>query len=286
MQIKRLGIFPNLNKDNVSNALPEFAKLCENFGLTPVLPKGIAAALGYRAYDLDDSASLLNLDAAVSLGGDGTLLQMAKYVVPHGLPAFGINFGKLGFLAEIEAQSISKALNKIILGDFAIESRSLLQASVIRDGITVRKVHALNELVLSKGVLGKLAHFVLYINGNPSGRYSADGIIVATATGSTAYSLSAGGPMVMPELDVSVITPICALSLTARTLVVPMSEVLELRGVVGSEDMLLVADGVNVEEIANTDIVRIEKSPFLMKFLRLTRRDYYQTWQQKLTRNL
>ena len=119
-----------------------------------------------------------------------------------------------------------------------------------------------------------------------SGKYAADGLIIATATGSTAYSLSAGGPLVMPELDVSVITPVCAHSLTNRALVIPMSETIELRPIPGSEEMLLSADGENVIEVPNDTSVHIAKSPYEMKFVRLTRRDYYQTWQQKLMRNL
>ena len=145
--------------------------------------------------------------------------------------------------------------------------------------------HALNELVLAKGAFSKMAHMQTYINGKPSGSYSADGLIVATATGSTAYSLSAGGPLVQPELEVSIITPICAHSLAARTLVIPMSEVIDLKPKAGSEDMMLSADGEDVGDVTEDTYVRIAKSPYKMQFIRLTSRDYYQTWQQKLMSN-
>lgn len=286
MRIKRILIFPNLNKENVHAALPEFLELCRSCSLEPVLPEQAAAAFNCAAYAADLPDTLKAADAAVSLGGDGTLLQMARYIVPLGIPAFGINFGKLGFLAEIDLQGMRKAMGRLAQGNCSIECRSLLQAEVVRNNTVIAKAHALNDLVLAKGTFSKLAHITMYINGKLSGSYAADGLIVSTATGSTAYSLSAGGPLVMPALDVSVITPMCAHSLTARALVIPMSECIELKALPGSEEMLLAADGENVTEVRGDTCVRIQKSPYTMQFIRLTGRDYYQTWQQKLMRNI
>lgn len=286
MKAKRLGIFPNLTKENVCIALPEFVQLCRYWGLEPVLPSAIAGQYNCSAYDENKILTLKTLDVAVSLGGDGTLLQMARYLAPIEVPAFGINFGKLGFLAEIDLQGMYKAISRLAQGNYSLENRSLLQAHVLRGEKVVAKAHALNDFVLAKGMFSKLAHMMLFINGRRSGKYAADGLIIATATGSTAYSLSAGGPLVMPELDVSVITPVCAHSLTNRALVIPMSEKIELRPIPGSEEMMLSADGENVIEVHNDTSVYIEKCPYNMKFIRLTSRDYYQTWQQKLMRNL
>ena len=286
MEAKRLGIFPNLSKEKVCIALPEFVELCKDWRLIPVLPESVAEQYECEAYCESDPQSLQRLDFAVSLGGDGTLLQMARYLAPLGVPAFGINFGKLGFLAEIDLRGMYKAISRLSQGNYTIETRSMLLASVLRDGEVIAQAHALNDHVLAKGMFSKLAHMMLFINGRLSGKYAADGLIIATATGSTAYSLSAGGPLVMPELDVSVITPVCAHSLTNRALVIPMSETIELRPIPGSEEMLLSADGENVIEVPNDTSVHIAKSPYEMKFVRLTRRDYYQTWQQKLMRNL
>ncbi len=286
MKAKRLGIFPNLSKENVCIALPEFVQLCRYWGLEPVLPSAVAGQYNCSAYDENKILTLKTLDVAVSLGGDGTLLQMARYLAPIEVPAFGINFGKLGFLAEIDLQGMYKAISRLAQGNYSLENRSLLQAHVLRGEKVVAKAHALNDFVLAKGMFSKLAHMMLFINGRRSGKYAADGLIIATATGSTAYSLSAGGPLVMPELDVSVITPVCAHSLTNRALVIPMSEKIELRPIPGSEEMMLSADGENVIEVRNDTSVYIEKCPYNMQFIRLTSRDYYQTWQQKLMRNL
>ncbi|WP_304117179.1 NAD(+)/NADH kinase [Phascolarctobacterium succinatutens] len=285
MEAKRLGIFPNLSKEKVCIALPEFVELCKDWRLIPVLPESVAEQYECEAYCESDPQSLQRLDFAVSLGGDGTLLQMARYLAPLGVPAFGINFGKLGFLAEIDLRGMYKAISRLSQGNYTIETRSMLLASVLRDGEVIAQAHALNDHVLAKGMFSKLAHMMLFINGKLSGKYAADGLIIATATGSTAYSLSAGGPLVMPELDVSVITPVCAHSLANRALIIPMTEKIELKPVPGSEEMLLSADGENVIEVPNDTMVHIEKCPYDMKLVRLTSRDYYQTWQQKLMRN-
>ena len=285
MEAKRLGIFPNLSKEKVCIALPEFVELCKDWRLIPVLPESVAEQYECEAYCESDPQSLQRLDFAVSLGGDGTLLQMARYLAPLGVPAFGINFGKLGFLAEIDLRGMYKAISRLSQGNYTIETRSMLLASVLRNGEVIAQAHALNDHVLAKGMFSKLAHMMLFINGKLSGKYAADGLIIATATGSTAYSLSAGGPLVMPELDVSVITPVCAHSLANRALIIPMTEKIELKPVPGSEEMLLSADGENVIEVQNDTMVHIEKCPYDMKLVRLTSRDYYQTWQQKLMRN-
>lgn len=285
MEAKRLGIFPNLSKEKVCIALPEFVELCKDWRLIPVLPESVAEQYECEAYCESDPQSLQRLDFAVSLGGDGTLLQMARYLAPLGVPAFGINFGKLGFLAEIDLRGMYKAISRLSQGNYTIETRSMLLASVLRDGEVIAQAHALNDHVLAKGMFSKLAHMMLFINGKLSGKYAADGLIIATATGSTAYSLSAGGPLVMPELDVSVITPVCAHSLANRALIIPMTEKIDLKPVPGSEEMLLSADGENVIEVPNDTMVHIEKCPYDMKLVRLTSRDYYQTWQQKLMRN-
>lgn len=285
MEAKRLGIFPNLGKENVCIALPEFVQLCKDWGLVPVLPESVAEEYDCASYCESQPLTLQTLDFGVSLGGDGTLLQMARYLAPIGVPSFGINFGKLGFLAEIDLRGMNKAISRLAQGNYAIETRSMLLASVLREDEIIAQAHALNDHVLAKGMFSKLAHIMLFINGRLSGKYAADGLIIATATGSTAYSLSAGGPLVMPELDVSVITPVCAHSLTNRALVIPMSEKIDLKPIPGSEEMLLSADGENVIEVPNDTMVHIEKCPYDMKLVRLTSRDYYQTWQQKLMRN-
>lgn len=283
--VRNLGIFPNMGKEKVCQALPVFIDLCRKNKIEPYLPAEIAADYSCKGYTAEEE-QFKNFEAAVSLGGDGTLLKMARLLAPCDVPVFGINFGKLGFLAEIDSDNMDSALTRMASAELPVETRSMLQAEIIQNGSVVACATALNDFVLAKGAFSKLAHLEMYINGQPSGNYAADGIIVATATGSTAYSLSAGGPLVQPELDISVITPVCAHSLTARALVIPLTELIELKAVAGSEDLMLSADGENVGTVTDAMSVRIRKSPYTMKIIRLTSRDYYQTWQQKLMRNL
>ncbi len=236
------------------------------------------------SYSTDKEASLLQMDAGISLGGDGTFLQMARCLSPLKIPVFGVNFGKLGFLAETEMGDFEKALQKLVQHDYEIEERSQLQACVIRNGEVFVKAHALNDMVVARGHFSKLAHLELKINGRHSGYYAADGLIVATATGSTAYSLSAGGPMVHPSLDVSVITPICAHALYTRPLIIPGNNTIEITAVPPYEELLLSADGEITASVAEGDIIQIAKNPEAVRLIRLNGRSYYETWQQKLMR--
>ncbi|MCD8174907.1 MAG: NAD(+)/NADH kinase [Phascolarctobacterium sp.] len=282
--MKKLGIFPHMGKEKVCANLKGFIDLCRENHIEPYMPIELCGEYGCASYNPDNRRSMKKLDVTVSLGGDGTFLKMARCIIPLGIPGFGINFGKLGFLAEIDLPGIKNAVVKLWEGKYTIESRSLLRAEFFKKERCIITVDVLNDVVLAKGSFSKLPHIRLYINGKPSGFYAADGIIVATATGSTGYSLSAGGPLVQPELDISIITPICAHSLTARALVIPMSETIEIDP--GDEDMVLTADGENAAEVKQGTYVRISKSPYKMQFIRLTGSDYYQTWQQKLMRNL
>lgn len=286
--MKHLGLFPNLSKKEVAEALPGLIELCSTKGIEVYLPREYRRQYPNElpSYGFKDIETLSKLDAVVSMGGDGTLLRLASYMTPFNVPVFGINFGKLGFLAELEPGDLDQALERFKADRYSIEKRTLLQATVITDDREIIKAQALNDVVLAKGIYSKMARFTMYINGKPSGSYAADGLIISTATGSTAYCLAAGGPLVMPEMDVCIITPVCAHSLSARTLIIPSTEVIEMRGMAGSEEMMLSTDGRNVSEIDDRDIVRIERSPYTLQLLRLTDTDYYQTWQQKLMRNL
>ncbi len=278
-----VGIFPNMLKDRVRACLPDILALLQKYGFKILLPQNLEQAK-QSSYSVSDNDSLMQMDAGISLGGDGTFLQMARYLSPLKIPVFGVNFGKLGFLAETEMKDFEKALQKLAQHDFEIEERSQLKACVIRNGQIAVQSHALNDMVVAKGHFSKLAHLELKINGKHSGIYAADGLIVATATGSTAYSLSAGGPMVHPSLDVSIITPICAHALYARPLIIPGNNIIEITAVPPYEELLLSADGEIAAAIAENDIIRIDKNPEPVRLIRLNGRSYYETWQQKLMR--
>ena len=158
MKINRLGIFPNTGKSHVMQVLGSFLKLVRKSGMEPLLPDFLASEYDCMSFDLDNPEDMTKLDAAVSLGGDGTLLQMARHIIPFGIPCFGVNMGHLGFLAEIDLQNVNKAIGKVAEGNFTIESRNLLMAEVIQDDKVVNDCQALNDIVLEKGMFSKMCH--------------------------------------------------------------------------------------------------------------------------------
>ena len=280
----RLGIFPNMSIVKVRTHFEAVLELCRKYNITAVAPEQLAKMYHIEAFAGRNS----DLTAAVSLGGDGTFLRMARDMVKINVPVFGINFGHLGFLAEIEYETMEPAFQLLTDGRYSIEKRCLLQAQTFTEG---RKAPhnelAINEFVAARSNLSTTNHIELYINGKPSARYAADGLIVATATGSTAYSLSAGGPLVQPGMDVMVITPICAHSLATRPLVIPATEEVGIRLLPrNTSPMALSADGIPVCEIGQKDVVKISKNRQFLRLLRLTDKSYYETWQEKLIRDL
>ncbi|MDY6290201.1 MAG: NAD(+)/NADH kinase [Succiniclasticum sp.] len=280
----KLGIFPNMNIVKVRVHFEAILALCRKHNIRVAVPQELA-----EEYHLDAcNEKAAGLDAAVSLGGDGTFLRMARELVKYNVPVFGVNFGHLGFLAEVEFEGMEKALKLLGTGEYTVEKRCLLQANVFSEsGKKLTSELAINEFVAARGNLSTINHMELYINGKPSGRYKADGLILSTATGSTAYSLSAGGPLVQPGMEVMIITPICAHSLSTRPLVIPATEIVEIRLLPANlSSMALSADGVRICEIGQHDIVRITKNRKTMQLIRLTDRSYYETWQEKLIRGV
>ena len=280
-----LGIFPNLEKCSVLNVLRHVVDFCRNNNIEPILPYGIAEEYACKGYSPEDFSSMQCFTAAMSLGGDGTLLRMTRYAASLNIPVFGINFGKLGFLTEVEFPQMEAAILKVRDGDFWVEERSMLQAIVYdKNQHEVLCAHALNDFVLTKGHFSRLARLDVRIAGQKSVVYPSDGVIVATATGSTAYSLAAGGPIVYPGLDVSILTPICAHSLETRPLIIPMSDQIEISVMPPCDEWYLSADGINIKRITEKEKVVIQKSPLSVQFLHIYPSTYYETWQEKLRR--
>ena len=281
-----LGIFPNLEKSSVLNILEHVVNFCRTNGIVAVLPDSIADEYGCKGYSIEQQSSMNCLTAAMSLGGDGTLLRMTRYTASLKIPVFGVNLGKLGFLTEVELPQMEMAMLKVRDGEYSVENRSMLQAVVYNsDEAEVLRAHALNDFVLTKGHFSRLARLDVKIAGQKSIAYPSDGVIVATATGSTAYSLAAGGPSVYPGLDVSILTPICAHSLETRPLIIPMSDPIEIKVMPPCGEWYLAADGINIKRITENEKVVIQKSPLSVKFLRIYPSTYYETWQEKLRRD-
>jgi NAD+ kinase len=198
------------------------------------------------------------LDAVISLGGDGTLLSTARELCGAETPILGVNIGHLGFLTEVECSEIDVAVNNLKTGKYEIEERMMLQCSIEGNHQTMTG-HCLNDIVLSKGTLGRIIRYDIYIDDKFYNTITADGIIVSTPTGSTAYSLSAGGPIIYPTLHSISLTPICPLALSARTTVLDSHSTLRICATFkgGYESIFLTMDGQEATELKNPNCINI-----------------------------
>jgi NAD+ kinase len=223
-------------------------------------------------------------DLLLAMGGDGTFLATARLGAPHGKPIIGINLGGFGFLASIPSgDAMLEVLGEVMAGRVRVQERMMLQARVFRKEEDAGSFLALNDVVVGKGAFSRLFRLRTSISGEPVSHFPADGIIVSTPTGSTGYSLSAGGPVVDPEVKVILVTPICAHALSARTLVVPAERVVEIalpdpRG----EEVNLTADGQEGCALGTGDCIEVREAPFSARLVTLQDTSFYRKLRGKL----
>lgn len=229
-------------------------------------------------------------DMLVAVGGDGTVMRGARSAAPLNIPILGVNMGKLGFMSEITEKQFGLALKKIISCDHHMDERMMISATIKRAGKAIKKTYALNDIVVSKNGIARLIGFSLSVDGQMIRDHKADGIIISTPTGSTAYNLSAGGPIVNPVYPLFIISAICPHSLSDRPLVIGARRDLELvrisikvtRMPGDGGSVLLTADGQEVVPLKDKDEVIIEEAPFKTKFIRIKRYDFFKVLREKL----
>lgn len=223
------------------------------------------------------------VDAAVVLGGDGTLLNIAPQAALYGVPLVGINLGNLGFLAQAERGEY-EAFEKLFTGDYRVTSCMMLDAVVVKQGVEGARFLALNDVVASAGGRSKMINVSVAVNGTNTGSYAADGLIVATSVGSTAYSLSAGGAVLHPDLDAMIITPICPHTLRARSTVVQGSDEIWISPAepYRSEVSLLI-DGEAKGVLENDEFIKITKSKYRTRLIKLDDRNFFDVLREKLS---
>lgn len=220
-------------------------------------------------------------DCAIVLGGDGTLLHAARDLAERGIPILGVNLGTLGFLTETEPSELREAIRRLCQDEYMIEEHSMLKAEA---GGEV--THVLNDVVISRSGFSRLIRLQLYINDLPLQVYTGDGLLVSTPTGSTAYNLSAGGPVVAPDVDMFVVTPICPHSLSERSLVISAGDKLELEVVrsrkTQEDEAIATTDGEFFRQLQVGDRITLTKSELTAKLIRFERNRFYQALQAKL----
>jgi NAD+ kinase len=281
--MNKIGIIVNRTKDTdlkITDSIVKWAKCRKK---TPMLAEDEAQRLDIPKYGVTRAEILSDSDFIVVLGGDGTILNAARDASVYETPVLGINLGHLGFLAEVEIENMFKSLDMVINGNITIESRFMFEASLCSKN--KKKVYnALNDVVISRGALLRVIKINVYINDEMAFSLNGDGLIVSTPTGSTAYSLSAGGPILSPDLSVMSLTPVCPLSLFDRSSIVISGDELIKADLIGSEgDAILSIDGQAESKIEPDEKVIIKKAPYKAQFIKLAGSSFYNVLRNKLS---
>jgi len=241
-----------------------------------------ARLAGIKTDSVADAAALTReVDLLMVFGGDGTMLRVARETAGSRTPVIGINVGALGFLTDVQAHQLPLALKQIWAGETILESRPLIEATG-RTGTSAIRETALNDFVISRGAAPRLIDLEVAVNGESLTRYRCDGLIVCTPTGSTAYSLSAGGAVVSPAADVFTLTPICPHTLSNRSVIVSLDSKVQVKVVSQRVDTVLTADGQRIIPLASDDVVTIRRSRHSIRLLHLAGSSFFETLRRKL----
>lgn len=282
--MESIGLVVNPLKEGSLKLAAELAPWLISRGIKTLVEDESAHLIGRGdlAAPLDQ---VCDAEMAVVLGGDGTVLRAARTAGPKGTPILGVHLGQYGFITEIHPPDARPALERVLRGDYRISERMMIQASLIRDGEVIFSSPALNDAVVSKGPLSRLLNLHTFVDERFIATYAADGIIVASPTGSTAYSLSAGGPVVNPNVTVMIITPICPHTLNARSLVVPDDESVQIVGECGdgrADEMMVTVDGQIGCQMKCSDKVDIRRAGFSARIVYWDPMSFYDKLQSRL----
>ncbi|MFC4078211.1 NAD(+)/NADH kinase [Salinithrix halophila] len=280
--MKTIGILVNKGKPKARVVLRELVLLLEERGAQVWVDPDIAVELDRPDLGLPVNDFPEKADIVFVLGGDGTLLGVARQLAGHSVPILGFNLGHLGFLSEAEPNSLSSAVDRVLAGDYYIEERLMLDAEVDRDGQVLEKSIALNDIGIAKGSFSRMITGIVYMDGVHLGTYSGDGLIVSTPTGSTAYSLSCGGPIVWPGVPCLLLTPICPHTLTSRPMVLPTDGVLEIKVSATHRDIGLTIDGQLGFRLKVDDVIRVRVSPHITSLIKWKERSFFEVVRKKL----
>jgi len=278
--MKRIGVVGNPKYRNVVGALDRLASFAPALDFELLVGSELRAASGTSLAELPDDPGAIDL--VVTLGGDGALLGGARWAAPAGTPVLGVNLGRLGFLTAVSMEEMEEALGRIAEGDFVLDTRMALEVRLEHEKKTVEPFYALNDAVLHRGGLVRVVHLKVWVDEEEVGLYRGDGVIVSTPTGSTAYSLSAGAPILDPRLDAIVITPICPHMLAVRPLVLRASAQITLQVVSSPEDLILTVDGQVGSELKPGDRVVVSKAREPVRLVRLPEQSFFSLLRRKL----
>lgn len=276
----QLAVFPNMSKRRAGEIVDRIFNYYQNKNVRLVMPATEARHFRKDEYGLP-CVERVHIDMALSIGGDGTLLGVCRRFREQGIPVCGINLGTLGFLADIEPKELEMRLGKILVGEYYIENRLLL-SGYVRNELGERFLgNAINDVVISKGVSARMLTLSVSVNNTHLMDYKADGLIVSSPTGSTAYSLSAGGPILNPTIRALLLTPICAHTFQMRPLVVSEDDEIRIN-VVAARDLVLTLDGQETFQVQPSDEIIVRKSRKTAQIVKFADKNYYEILKAKM----
>lgn len=261
-----LDIYAQLKRDNIEVLLED--SLAEQIGQVN----------GYAGEDIPAQVDLI-----IVLGGDGTLISVARQIGELNVPILGINLGQLGFLTEVTRDELPEMLERLVRGDYHVSDRMMLDALIHRNGQVVGKYTVLNDVVINKGALARIIDLETYVDGQHLSTYKADGLIISTPTGSTGYNLAAGGPIIFPEINSLVISPICPHMLTNRPIVVWSKSIIEIKVRFEDDVVFFTADGQVGRKLLPGDLVEVRRSTARTRLVTSPSKDYFTVLRTKLS---
>ena len=280
--LKKIGVYA---KKNYPEALPIAEMVCSRFereGIEVLLERDLARQMG-RASGCERNEIPAQVDLIVVLGGDGTLISVTRAVAGRDIPIVGVNLGRLGFLTEITRDELPEMMENLIRGDYTVTDRMMLDAHIKRNGGVVGSYTVLNDVVINKGALARIIDLNTYVDGRPLSTYKADGLIVSTPTGSTGYNLAAGGPIIYPEINSLLISPICPHMLTNRPIILWSRSIIEVEVCFEDDVVFFTGDGQIGCELLPGDRVEVRRSESRARLVNSPNRDYFEILRTKLS---
>jgi NAD+ kinase len=279
--MQRIGIYAKRNHPAAVKVAGELTAWMQERGIEVFLDKPLAEAMGagpgYPGSTLPSMVELI-----IVLGGDGTLISVARQVGALRIPILGVNLGSLGFLTEVTLDELYPALERVLQGKYTVSERMMLKAVVRRGGQEIGQYRVLNDVVINKGALARIIDMEAWVDDTYLTTFKADGLIIATPTGSTAYNLAAGGPIIYPGLHCLIISPICPHMLTNRPIIVSDEAVIRVEVKFQDEDVVFTADGQVGMPLKGGDVVEVRRSKSLTRLITSPSKDYFEVLRAKL----
>ena len=279
--MKKIAIFAKVHDPRCQGVAEDLVRWLEARGLVPLVESHLARHLSHNS-GIESTDIPATADMVVVLGGDGTLISAARLIGEREIPILGVNLGSLGFLTEITLDELYPVLDSCLAGNYQLSERMMLKATVLRDGVEVMSHRVLNDVVINKGALARIVDLETMVNDYYLTTFKADGLIICSPTGSTGYSLAAGGPIVHPPLECLVVTPICPHTLTNRPIVINADAAVTVTLKSAHEDVFLTLDGQVGMELKGGDVITVRRAAHRTRLIMSRSKDYFEVLRTKL----